>query len=140
MLNPDWDALLESLRAALPQFRVFFVVPSEDRSIRWIRLLHGVGVMDLYGAYERREGVRPGMVSEGVWGVGGDGLVNGAGILIGMCCLRSLPVSQGHGDLCDIPNNLVFFLQPTKPLSRLPSPRLPSARLPSPLQPQISIP
>ena len=47
VLNPDWDVLLAQLKAALPQFRVFFVVPSEDRNIRWIRLLSGVGIMDL---------------------------------------------------------------------------------------------
>jgi hypothetical protein len=47
LLDPDWDALLPKLRASLPGCRVFFVVPSEDRSIRWIRVLSGVGVMDL---------------------------------------------------------------------------------------------
>lgn len=83
MLNPDWDALLAGLRAALPQFRVYFVVPSEDASIKWIRLLHGVGVMDVYGAYDCPEsGAAPGMIS----------------------------IPQGHGDLCDIPSSLVFPL------------------------------
>lgn len=86
LLNPDWDALLPALRAALPQFRVFFVVPSEDRSIRWIRLLSGVGVMDLYGAFDSGEGVPPGMIS----------------------------IPQGHGDLCDIPSSLVFPLSVIK--------------------------
>jgi hypothetical protein len=47
LLNPDWDALLETLKARLPGFRVFFVVPSEDTSIRWIRVMSGVGIMDL---------------------------------------------------------------------------------------------
>ncbi len=61
-LNPDWDALLAALRAALPQFRVFFVVPSEDRAIRWIRVCHGVGVMDLYGGYDAPGAAAPGMV------------------------------------------------------------------------------
>ncbi|KIY94186.1 hypothetical protein MNEG_13774 [Monoraphidium neglectum] len=61
VLNPDWDELLVALRAALPQYRVFFVVPSEDRSIRWIRLLNGVGVMDVYGAFDGGAAA-PGMV------------------------------------------------------------------------------
>lgn len=51
LLDPDWDALLPKLRSALPGCRVFTVVPSEDASIRWIRVLSGVGVMDLYGGY-----------------------------------------------------------------------------------------
>jgi len=47
VLNPDWDWLLEALKARLPGFRVFFVVPSEDTSIKWIRVMSGVGIMDL---------------------------------------------------------------------------------------------
>jgi hypothetical protein len=48
VLNPDWDYLLSALRAALPPgLRVFIVVPSEDRSIRWLRVMSGVGIMDL---------------------------------------------------------------------------------------------
>lgn len=47
VLNPDWDALLPQLKARLPGFRVFFVVPSEDTSIRWIRVMTGIGIMDL---------------------------------------------------------------------------------------------
>lgn len=47
LLNPDWDCLLETLKARLPGFRVFFVVPSEDTSIKWIRVMSGVGIMDL---------------------------------------------------------------------------------------------
>lgn len=82
VLNPDWDALLAALRTALPQFRVFFVAPSEDRSIRWIRVLHGIGVMDLYGGYDTTHGATPGVIS----------------------------IPQGHGDLCDIPSQLVFPL------------------------------
>jgi len=73
VLNPDWDALLAALRTALPQFRVFFVVPSEDRSIRWIRLMSGVGVMDVYGAFVGPESG----AARGV--VGADGLVGGGG-------------------------------------------------------------
>ncbi|KAI8465018.1 MAG: hypothetical protein J3K34DRAFT_525710 [Monoraphidium minutum] len=85
VLNPDWDVLLADLRAALPQFRVFFVVPSEDRSVRWIRLLSGVGVMDVYGAYDG-DAAAPGMIS----------------------------IPQGHGDLCDIPASLVLPLGASK--------------------------
>lgn len=47
LLNPDWDCLLETLKARLPGFRVFFVVPSEDTTIKWIRVMSGVGIMDL---------------------------------------------------------------------------------------------
>lgn len=47
LLNPDWDCLLETLKARLPGYRVFFVVPSEDTSIKWIRVMSGVGIMDL---------------------------------------------------------------------------------------------
>lgn len=48
IVNPDWDVLLSGLRQRLPRtFRVFYVVPSEDRSIRWIRIMTGVGIMDL---------------------------------------------------------------------------------------------
>jgi hypothetical protein len=52
ILDPDWDSLLEGLRQRLPRsYRVFFVVPSEDRSIRWIRVMTGVGIMDLVGFF-----------------------------------------------------------------------------------------
>lgn len=51
VLNPDWDSLLLNLKAALPGFRVFFVVPSEDTSIKWIRVMSGVGIMDLVGFF-----------------------------------------------------------------------------------------
>lgn len=51
VLNPDWDWLLEALKARLPGFRVFFVVPSEDTSIKWIRVMSGVGIMDLVRGY-----------------------------------------------------------------------------------------
>jgi hypothetical protein len=48
ILDPDWDSLLEGLRQRLPRsYRVFYVVPSEDRSIKWIRVMTGVGIMDL---------------------------------------------------------------------------------------------
>lgn len=47
LLNPDWDALLETLKVRLPGFKVFYVVPSEDTSIKWIRVMSGVGIMDL---------------------------------------------------------------------------------------------
>jgi hypothetical protein len=47
VLNPDWDSLLDTLKKRLPGFRVFFVVPSEDTSIKWIRVMSGVGIMDL---------------------------------------------------------------------------------------------
>jgi hypothetical protein len=47
VLNPDWDSLLAALKKRLPGFRVFFVVPSEDTSIRWIRVMSGIGIMDL---------------------------------------------------------------------------------------------
>jgi hypothetical protein len=47
VLNPDWDSLLVALKKRLPGFRVFFVVPSEDTSIRWIRVMSGIGIMDL---------------------------------------------------------------------------------------------
>lgn len=83
VLNPDWDALLAQLKAALPGYKVFFVVPSEDKSIRWIRVLSGVGVMDLYGGY----------------GSPGD---------------KHVGIPQGHGDLCDIPSDLVFPLATMK--------------------------
>ncbi len=43
----NWDALLANLREQLPQFKVIWCVPSEDTSIRWIRVLCGAGVMDL---------------------------------------------------------------------------------------------
>lgn len=60
LLNPDWEPLLAALKAALPGFRVFFVVPSEDSSIKWIRVMSGVGIMDLVRAGLRRP----------VWGCG----------------------------------------------------------------------
>eukprot|EP00882_Tetradesmus_deserticola_P015403 GHRQ01016413.1.p1 GENE.GHRQ01016413.1~~GHRQ01016413.1.p1 ORF type:complete len:197 (+),score=81.44 GHRQ01016413.1:297-887(+) len=48
VLDPDWDSLLEGLRQRLPRtYKAFFVVPSEDRSIKWIRVMTGVGIMDL---------------------------------------------------------------------------------------------
>lgn len=58
LLNPDWDWLLEALKARLPGFRVFFVVPSEDSSIRWIRVMSGVGIMDLVRFFKKIMGRR----------------------------------------------------------------------------------
>jgi hypothetical protein len=52
ILDPDWDSLLKGLRQRLPRsYRVFYVVPSEDRSIKWIRVMTGVGIMDLVSGY-----------------------------------------------------------------------------------------
>jgi hypothetical protein len=84
LLDPDFDALLPRLAAALPQFRVTTVVPSEDASVRWLRVIAGplgapVGVMDLYG----------GWLSE---------------------CGKHIGIPQGHGDLCDVPASLVLPL------------------------------
>jgi len=84
LLAPDFDALLPRLRRLLPQFRVCSVVPSEDASVRWLRVVAGppgvaLGVMDLYG----------GFASE---------------------CGRHIRVPQGHGDLCDVPAALVLPL------------------------------
>ena len=78
VLNPDWPALLPALRAALPGMRVFMVAPSEDRSVRWLRVVHGVGVMDLYGAYYDGDKEGGGDAAAGV-----DGAAAGDG---GDCC------------------------------------------------------
>eukprot|EP00775_Hariotina_reticulata_P002323 gene2323-2631_t len=68
VFNPNWDQLLADLRQRLRGCRVFFVVPSEDTSIKWIRVMAGVGIMDL------------------------------------------VAIPQGHGNLCDIPKDLIFPL------------------------------
>ena len=49
VFNPDWDQLLTDLRQRLKGCRVYFIVPSEDASIKWIRVMAGVGIMDLVG-------------------------------------------------------------------------------------------
>ncbi|KAF8056131.1 hypothetical protein HT031_006482 [Scenedesmus sp. PABB004] len=113
LLNPDWDALLAALRAALPHLRVYTVVPSEDRSITWIRVMSGVGVMDLYGAFYD-DGGAAGELSGGLLveqpaqeqrpqaQPHPGGACGGAG--------RMLSIPQGHGDLCDVPASLVLPL------------------------------
>jgi hypothetical protein len=84
LLEPDFDALLPRLAEALPQFRVCSVVPSEDASVRWLRVIAGplgapVGVMDLYGGWRSE-------------------------------CGKHIGIPQGHGDLCDVPASLVLPL------------------------------
>lgn len=51
VLNPDWEALAAVLQHLLPRCRVYFVVPSEDSSVRWLRVSAAGGIMDLYGGY-----------------------------------------------------------------------------------------
>jgi hypothetical protein len=82
LLEPDFDALLPRLRDALPQFRVYEVVPSEDATVRWLRVMAGplgapLGIMDLYGGWRSE-------------------------------CGKRIGIPQGHGDLCDIDAHLVL--------------------------------
>eukprot|EP00877_Chromochloris_zofingiensis_P004134 jgi/Chrzof1/13721/Cz08g09150.t1 len=85
VFNPDWDMLLAKLKKRLPQFKVYFCVPSEDRSIRWIRIMcgPGTGIMDLYGGYDSPAG-------------------------------DHVSIAQGHGDLCDVSKQLVLPLSTMK--------------------------
>lgn len=107
VLNPDWDWLLEALKARLPGFRVFFVVPSEDTSIKWIRVMSGVGIMDLYGGYadvpQADTSNNSSSSSASVAAAAGSG-----SDLKAAAAMVSIP--QGHGDLCDIPAPHVFPL------------------------------
>jgi hypothetical protein len=84
LLDPDFDALLPRLRQALtPQgFRVCEVVPSEDATVRWLRVIAGplgapLGIMDLYGGWRS-------------------------------ACTKRIEIPQGHGDLCDVDAHLVL--------------------------------
>lgn len=82
LLEPDFDALLPRLRDALPQFRVCEVVPSEDVSVRWLRVMAGplgapLGIMDLYGGWQSS-------------------------------CGKRIAIPQGHGDCCDVDAHLVL--------------------------------
>lgn len=84
LLEPDFDALIPKLKRLLPQHRVAVVVPSEDASVRWLRVVAGplgapLGIMDLYGGFASP-------------------------------CGQSIAVPQGHGDLCDVPASLVLPL------------------------------
>lgn len=52
ILNPDWEYVYLNLKARLPRgFKVYYVVPSEDKSIKWLRVSWGIGIMDLYGGF-----------------------------------------------------------------------------------------
>lgn len=114
VLNPDWDALAAGLRSALEPagYRVYFVVPSEDASIRWLRVCFAFGVLDVYGGYYGAEphadGDGDGAAAADASRAGGAGEASGAG---GAGAMIRIP--QGHGDLCDLPAALVF------PLGRL---------------------
>lgn len=48
--QPQWPALLRALRAALPQYTVRIVVPSDDPSTRFIRVYCPLGMADVFGA------------------------------------------------------------------------------------------
>jgi hypothetical protein len=81
VLEPDFDALMPLLKAALPQFRVCEVRPSEDATVRWLRVVAGplgapLGVMDLYGGWRSACGAR-------------------------------IEIPMGHGDACDVDAKLV---------------------------------
>ncbi|CAG9466567.1 unnamed protein product [Pedinophyceae sp. YPF-701] len=52
VLNPDWEALYETLQTALePEYRVRWTTPSEDPTVRWIRVLSPMCMIDIYGAH-----------------------------------------------------------------------------------------
>ncbi|KAF6252835.1 hypothetical protein COO60DRAFT_494285 [Scenedesmus sp. NREL 46B-D3] len=115
VLDPDWDGLLQGLRRRLPRScRAFFVAPSEDRSIKWIRVMTGVGIMDLYGGFTSPQSSaaaepRSSSPTERLAGAAApDPAAAAAGpasVLGPMLC-----IPQGHGDLCDVPASLVFPL------------------------------
>ncbi|KAL4433766.1 hypothetical protein ABPG75_000207 [Micractinium tetrahymenae] len=50
ILNPGWPELLAALRAALPQYSMRIVVPSDDPSTRFIRVYCPLGMADVFGA------------------------------------------------------------------------------------------
>lgn len=126
LLNPDWDALLPQLRAALPGCRVFFVIPSEDASIRWIRVMAGIGVMDLYGAFldsssgsSSSDGAADGAAATAAAKQAPAEIEGAAAPAAGAA--KAIPhsssssgamvaIPQGHGDLCDVPADLIFPL------------------------------
>jgi len=91
--------------------RVYFVVPSEDASIRWLRVCFAFGVLDVYGGYCAQSHVAAAAApASDADGSGGSGGGSDAGEIGGM-----IRIPQGHGDLCDLPAALVF------PLGRLDS-------------------
>ena len=55
VLAPDWPALRAGLAAALPQYSVRVVVPSEDPSTCFIRVYCHLGMADVFGAQPRGE-------------------------------------------------------------------------------------
>lgn len=70
--QPQWPALLRALRAALPQYTVRIVVPSDDPSTRFIRVYCPLGMADVFGATPvagAAEGKRL-LVDWWVWGKG----------------------------------------------------------------------
>jgi hypothetical protein len=137
-INPDWDALLVKLRAALPPaYKVYFVVPSEDASIRWLRVLYGIGILDIYGGYYGGSADSSGSgggsngtsSSSGGGGGGRDNCSSSNNNTAGRNTSSSnttasacgcgcggtggkIFIPQGHGDLCDVPASLVLPLRP----------------------------
>eukprot|EP00882_Tetradesmus_deserticola_P001713 GHRQ01001842.1.p1 GENE.GHRQ01001842.1~~GHRQ01001842.1.p1 ORF type:complete len:310 (+),score=126.81 GHRQ01001842.1:297-1226(+) len=119
VLDPDWDSLLEGLRQRLPRaYKAFFVVPSEDRSIKWIRVMTGVGIMDLYGGYTSPTTIaaaEPNSCSITEQQGAGDTAKAAAAAAGPASALGPmLAIPQGHGDLCDVPASLVFPLSTMK--------------------------
>lgn len=56
VLEPDWEPLLASLAAALPQYTMRIVVPSDDPDTRFIRVYCPLGMADVFGATAAGEG------------------------------------------------------------------------------------
>eukprot|EP00878_Enallax_costatus_P006135 GHUV01006431.1.p1 GENE.GHUV01006431.1~~GHUV01006431.1.p1 ORF type:complete len:264 (+),score=60.79 GHUV01006431.1:746-1537(+) len=112
VLNPDWDTLLETLRDRLKPkgFRVFYVVPSEDRSIKWIRVVSGVGIMDLYGGFTD---LTPNSSSNASTPAAAADHPTEQQKALAAAAAASVPmvsIPQGHGDLCDVPASYIFPL------------------------------
>ena len=50
VMDPDWPRLHEHLSAALPQDAVRVLTPSEDATVRFVRVYTPLGFADVYGA------------------------------------------------------------------------------------------
>ena len=49
-MDPDWSRMHEHLSAALPQYAVRVLTPSEDATVRFMRVYIPLGFADIYDA------------------------------------------------------------------------------------------
>jgi len=117
LLSPQWDDLYVYLTENLNQYGygVRWTVPSENKTVRWLRVIHGACMIDVYGAYRpgcTMDGALP-LLSHTIFGISAtssmsEGSQRDEDNLDPDPDDPCIHIELGHGSECDVPEPFIL--------------------------------